>query len=183
MAQGDKKTGTPGMNAIFVLTRDEVRRIPKKKKITYARLVVDFRPQKADPNRVRMTAGGNLIEYAGELTMHTANLTTAKIVWNSVLSTPGAKYACFDISNMYLHTPLAPEDYEYMRIPLAVLPDHTIEQYGLNEKAINGFVYVKCRRCVYGLPQAGAPANKLLKERLTPSGSSKSRTRPASGGT
>ena len=170
MAQGDKKTGTPGMNAIFVLNHDEIRRIPKHKKITYARLVVDFRPQKADPNRVRMTAGGNLIEYAGELTTRTADLTTAKIVWNSVLSTPGAKYACFDISNMYLHTPLAPEDYEYMRIPIAVLPEHTIEQYNLHEKAKNGFVYLECRRCVYGLPQAGALANKLLKQRLAPAG-------------
>ena len=28
---------------------------------TYARSVVDFRPQKSDPNRVRITAGGNLI--------------------------------------------------------------------------------------------------------------------------
>ena len=42
---------------------------------------------------------------------------------------------------MYLHTPLATEDYEYMMIPLAILPDHTIEQYGLREKAINGFIY------------------------------------------
>ena len=67
-----------------------------------------------------MTAGGNLIRYAGELTTRTADLTTAKIIWNSVLSTPGATY--FDISNMYLHTPLAPEDYEYMHIPLKLLP-------------------------------------------------------------
>ena len=68
MAQGDRKTGTPGMNAIFVMTHEEIAKIPKHKTITYARLVVDFRPQKSDPNRVRMTAGGNLITYAGELT-------------------------------------------------------------------------------------------------------------------
>ncbi|KAL7549119.1 hypothetical protein ACHAWF_015108 [Thalassiosira exigua] len=117
-----------------------------------------------------MTAGGNLIKYAGKLTTRTADITTAKIIWNSVLSTPGAKYACFDISNMYLHTPLAPEDYEYMCIPLAVLPEHTIEQYGLREKEKNGFVYLEYRRCVYGLPQAGALANKLPKERLGPAG-------------
>ncbi len=127
MAKDNKKTGTPGMNTIFVLTHDEIRRIPKNKKITYAHLVVDFWPQKAKPNRMRLTEGGNLIEYAGKLTTRTANLTTAKIIWNSVLSTPGAKYACFDISNIYLHTPLAPEVYEYMRIPLAVLPDHKTE--------------------------------------------------------
>ena len=122
MAQGDEKTGTKGHDAIHVLTHEQIRKIPKHKVITYARLVVDFRPQKKDPNRVRMTAGGNLIEYAGELTTRTADLTTAKIVWNSTISTAGAKYACFDISNMYLHTPLAPEDYEYMRIPYKLSP-------------------------------------------------------------
>ena len=93
---------------------------------------------------MRMTAGGNLIHYAGELTTQTADLMTAKIVWNSVVSTPGAKYACFDISNMCLHTLLAPEDYEYMRIPLKLLPEHIIQQYGLREKAKNGFIYVEC---------------------------------------
>ncbi|KAL7552133.1 hypothetical protein ACHAWF_015343, partial [Thalassiosira exigua] len=55
----------------------------------------------------------------------------SKLIWNSVLSTLGAKYACFDISNMYSHTPLAPEDYKYMCSPLAALPDHTIKQYGM----------------------------------------------------
>merc|ERR1712197_206627 len=114
------------MNAIFVLDHEDIKRIPKHKTITYARLVVDFRPQKADPNRVWMTAGGNLISYAGELTTRTADLTTAKLIWNSVVSTRGAKYACFDISNMYLHTPLALEDYKYMQILINILPDHTI---------------------------------------------------------
>ena len=172
MAQGDDRTGTKGMNDIFILTHKQIRRIPKHKTVTYKQLAVNFRPQKKDPNQVRMTAGGNLTHYAGELTTRTADLTTAKIVWNSVLSTPRAKYACFDISNMYLHTPLAPEDYEYMRIQLKLLPDHIIQQYGLREKANNnnGFVYVECRRCVYGLPQAGALANKLLKEQLKPEG-------------
>jgi hypothetical protein len=170
MAQGDSRTGTKGMNAIFVLDHEQIANIPKKKTVTYARLVVDFRPQKDDPNRVRMTAGGNLIEYAGELTTRTADLSTAKIVWNSVISTPDARFACFDISNMYLHTPLDPDDYEYMRIPFDILPQHTIDQYDLERKQKGGFVYVEMRRAVYGLPQAGALANKLLKERLAPAG-------------
>ena len=78
MAQDNNKTKTPGMNAILVLTHDQIRAIPKSKTITYTRLVVDFRPQKADPNRVRMTAGRNLIQYAGELTTQTSDLSTAK---------------------------------------------------------------------------------------------------------
>ena len=170
MAQGDNKTGTKGHDAIHVLTHEQIAAIPKHKVITYARLVVDFRPQKKDPNRVRMTAGGNLIQYSGELTTRTADLTTAKIIWNSTISTPGARYACFDISNMYLHTPLAPEDYEYMRIPFKLFPAHTVEQYDLATHQKDGMVYVEIRRCIYGLPQAGALANKLLKERLAPAG-------------
>ena len=57
-----------------------------------------------------------------------------------------------------------------MRIPLKVLPEHTIKQYNLREHQKGGFVYVEIRRCIYGLPQAGALANKLLKRQLAPAG-------------
>jgi hypothetical protein len=36
--------------------------------------------------------GGNLIDYPGEVATRTVDLTLAKILWNSVLSTPGAKF-------------------------------------------------------------------------------------------
>jgi len=49
-------------------------------------------------------------------------------------------------------------------------PQHTIDQYDLNNKAKNGHVYVEIRKAIYGLPQAGTLANKLLKERLPPKG-------------
>ena len=68
MAQGDKKTGTQGTDSIFVMTHKEIANIPKDCVRTYARLVIDYRQQKEDPNRVRMTAGGNLINYPFELT-------------------------------------------------------------------------------------------------------------------
>ena len=90
MAQGDKKMGTKGTNSIFVMTHEQIRNIPRDRVVTYARLVVNYRPQKEDPNRVRMTAGGNLIAYPGELTTRTADISTAKILWNSVISTEDA---------------------------------------------------------------------------------------------
>jgi hypothetical protein len=40
-----------------------------------------------DPNCIQITAGGNLIKYPGKLLTRTANLTTSKLMWNSVLST------------------------------------------------------------------------------------------------
>ena len=38
-----------------------IKNIPKDRVVTYAGIVVDYRLQKADPNRVRISAGGNLI--------------------------------------------------------------------------------------------------------------------------
>ena len=149
---------------MFVLTHAQIARIPLDRVITYARIVVDFCPQKEDPNRVRITAGGNLISYPGELTTRTADLTTAKILWNSVLSTEDAKFMCIDIKNFYLATPM--DRYEYMRMPLDVFPEHTKKQYELEKHAKNGYVYLEIRRAIYGLPQSGALGNKLLRKRL-----------------
>jgi hypothetical protein len=105
LAQGDELTGTEGTDSAFVMSHQDIKTIPSNRVVTYVRIVVDFRPQKKDPNRVRITAGGNLIEYPGELTTRTADLTTSKILWNSVLSTEGATFMGIDISNFYLGTP------------------------------------------------------------------------------
>ncbi len=91
MAQGNNKTGQKGTNSIFVMSRDEVKRIPKNQTVTYACVVVDFSPLKANPHHILITAGGNLINYPGDLSTHTADPTTSKLMWNSVLSTEGAK--------------------------------------------------------------------------------------------
>ena len=150
------------------MTHKEVQNIPKDQTVTYTRMVVDYRPQKSYPNQVRITAGGNLIKYPGELTTRTADLTTSNILWNIVLSTKDAKYMCIDIKNFYLGTPL--DRYEYMRIPLSIFPEHVAQQYQLREKEKNGFIYMEIRKAIYGLPQAGVLVNKLLKKRLAPEG-------------
>ncbi len=104
LAQG--LPGTEGTNTIMFMTHNDIANIPSDRTVTYARIVVDYRPQKKDPNRVRITVGGNLIHYPGEVTTRTADMTTSKILWNSVLSTPGAKYCCADVKNFYLETPM-----------------------------------------------------------------------------
>ena len=62
LAQGEQKTGTQGTNAMFVMTPEQIKRIPGDRIITYAKIVVDYRSQKSDPNRVCITAGGNLLK-------------------------------------------------------------------------------------------------------------------------
>jgi hypothetical protein len=71
----------------------------------YTCIVINHQPQKDDPNRVRITVGANLIKYPYELTTRTADMVSAKIMWNSVVSTPRAKFGGAYIKNMYLKMP------------------------------------------------------------------------------
>ena len=112
MAQGDKKMGQKGTNTMFVMTHDELAHVLQAgKKLTLANPVVNYRPQKENPNRIRIMAMGNLVSYKGKLSVQTADISTAKIHWNSVISNKKAKYMCLDIKNFYLTAAL--EYFEY----------------------------------------------------------------------
>jgi hypothetical protein len=63
-----------------------------------------------------------------------------------------------------------------MKIPIALLPDNIIKHYQLQEKVLNGYVYIEILKGMYGLPQAGILANKLLKEQLAHHGYFKQQT-------
>ena len=57
--------------------------------------------------------------------------------------------------------------YEYVRMKLDDFPEDIIEEYKLKALATkDGTVIAECRRCIYGLPQAGILANKYLEKRL-----------------
>jgi hypothetical protein len=119
MAQGDNKTGQKGTNVIFVMTHDKIAHAYRQKKFfTFANPVVNYPPQKDDPNWIRITKMGNLITYDGKLSVRTADINTAKLHWNSVVSMPNAKYMCLDIKKNYLTTAL--EYFEYMKMPLSL---------------------------------------------------------------
>jgi hypothetical protein len=96
------------------------------------------------------------------------DVTTAKILINSVISTQDAKFLVIDINNFYLNTPL--DRFEYMVINLASLPQETIEKYDLNELAQDGKVYIEIQKGMYGLPQAGILASELLQRNLAKDG-------------
>ena len=53
-----------------------------------------------------------------------------------------------------------------MRFNIDHIPTEIKQQYQLNKIEKNGYVYVEIRKGMYGLPQAGILANKLLKKRL-----------------
>jgi hypothetical protein len=130
--------------------------------------VVDVRPNKEEVHRVRVTVGGNLIKYDGYVSTRSANLTTSKCLWNSIISTTGAKYMCLDVKIFYLGTPM--EHFEYLRIPIKLIPLKIITQYALLPLVSDGHIYIEVQKVMYGLAQAGIPTNILLAKRLAPHG-------------
>eukprot|EP01082_Thalassiosira_pseudonana_P002224 g1758.t1 g1758 contig11:8776-9696(+) len=113
--------------------------------------------------------GGNLINYPDDVGTPTANLLLIKIFLNSVISTPGAKFANADLSNFYLMTPLKRP--EYAKLKLSDIPEEVIQEHNLREKATpDGWVYIMVIRGMYGLPQAGSLGHDLLEERLNQEG-------------
>jgi hypothetical protein len=132
--------------------------LPPGRQATYARFVATERPHKAETKRVRLTVGGNLVHYPDKVSTPTADLSTVKLLLNSVISTPGARFATFD------GTPMMRK--EYMRIPLASIPQTIIDQYALHDKSHKVLVLVEICKGMYGLPQAGILAFNQLKNHL-----------------
>ena len=73
LSQGYKSI--KGRDTIFFIHKNK---IPKHKRVTYAQIVYAYRPHKTESYYVRLTAGGNLISYAGITSTSTAAITTIK---------------------------------------------------------------------------------------------------------
>jgi hypothetical protein len=165
LCQGHGAHMPSGTNTMFFIP---VTSIPKGKKPTYLRIVAALRPEKPNPRRVRFTVGGDRIQYDGDVSTKTADLTTVKILLNSVISTPDARFMTVDLKDFYLNTPM--EQYEYMRIPVTIIPDSIMTEYNLAPLVHHDHVYVEIRKGMYGLPQAGRIANDRLTNFLEPHG-------------
>lgn len=157
-----------GTDTIFFIPYSKIP-ADRRRDITYGRFVCDIRMAKENPNRTRLTVGGDRINYPGEVGTPTCELLLAKVFFNSVISTPNARFLTADISNFYLNTPM--ERYEYVRLALRDIPDEIIQEYNLQKIATqDGHVYIEVRKGMYGLPQAGLLAQQLLEKRLNEHG-------------
>ncbi len=80
-----------------------------------------------EPNRTRLVAGGNRVNYPGDAGPPTADLLTLKLLLNSIISTPNAKFMTMDIKDFYLNTPMT--RFEYMQLQLADMLKDVIAHY------------------------------------------------------
>jgi hypothetical protein len=73
-----------------------------------------------------------------------------------------------DIKNYYIGTPLS--RFEYMKMLLSGFTEKIIQRNNLNALDVDGWVYTKILKGMYGLKQAGLLSNQLLQTRLAPFG-------------
>ena len=149
----------------------------QKRDVTYGQFVCTVQPEKAVPNQMRFTVGGDRINYPGKVATPTVEMLVAKMLINSFISTKGAHFMTMDISNFYLMTPLHRP--EFIRMKLNDIPDKLINEYTLKEKAtLDGSIYIKVKQGMYGLPQSGLLANELLEKQLNKHGYRQSKLVP-----
>ncbi len=95
-----------GTNTIFFINKDKVL-ANLWRNITYGHVVINYCPEKANPYHSRLTIGGNRVNYPGDYGTPTINLLTVKLLLNSVVSTPGAKFMTINIKDFCPNTPMS----------------------------------------------------------------------------
>jgi hypothetical protein len=84
----------PGTDTCFFI---KLTNIPKDIKITYGKKVYDYKPHEMEKERVRLTVGGDKLDYSGDVTSSTADITTFKILINSTIPTKDDAMMMMDI--------------------------------------------------------------------------------------
>ena len=155
LSQGWKVHG--GTDKIKLITHKDK---PKDRRATYVRAICDIRPQKIETHITRLTAGGNLIDYPGEVSTPTSDLDTMKLHVNSTISDVTSRYMCMDVNDLYLNNQMDRD--KYIIIQISMISQEFVEKYNLAEKAHNGYIYARVKKVMYGLPQAGQIAHAAL---------------------
>ena len=83
-------------------------------------------------HRVRLTVGGDRVEFYGDRSSATASLETLKVMLNGVVSQKGRKWTTCDIKDFYLCTSM--KRYEYFRMKIELFPEDIIQEYDLRNK-------------------------------------------------
>jgi hypothetical protein len=54
----------------------ELRNILKDRQITYGKIVCDYKPHKKEKEQIKITVGGDRLDYSGVVANSTADITT-----------------------------------------------------------------------------------------------------------
>ncbi len=106
LAQGMPGQNTGTITIVFI----KKNQVPHNRTndVIYGLITYLIRPEKIEePNQTRLVVGSDRVHYPGNAGTPTADLLTVKLLINSTISTPNAKYMAMDIKDFYLITPMA----------------------------------------------------------------------------
>ena len=130
-------------------------------------MVCDVRPLKTEKFRVRLTVGGNHLQYPDDTASPAATLLETKLLLNSTISqsTQGARSMTLDIKDFFLQTVM--DRPEFMKIHSKYILKDIHDKYNITNKIhTDGYVYCRIKRGMYGLKQAARLAYDHLKRHL-----------------
>ena len=116
-------------------------------------MVCNYWPLKTETFCVRLTIGGDKLQYKNKTTSPTADLLETKILLNSTISEAhkGARFMGIDIKNHFLMTTLPKNDREYMRIHQKYFEKSFIDLCKLHDCLDpDGYVYCEVMLGIYG---------------------------------
>jgi hypothetical protein len=103
LVQGLKDKRVKGTDTIKFIHKDQVP-AERIKDVMYRSFRCNYKPNKEEKERTRLTVGGDRTNYPDNCGTPTADMTLFKILINSILSTPNAKCIMMDIKDFYLRT-------------------------------------------------------------------------------
>ena len=97
LTQGVGTRMPTGTSTVFFIQKCDVL---AGRNVTYSCLFSRICPQKTETHRVRVTVGGEELDFPGIATTNCASLTTTKFLLNCVVYTPDAWFLTLDIKNL-----------------------------------------------------------------------------------
>ena len=113
----------PGTKSLDFIPHTDV---PVGTTVTYEQIVCTYRLQKIEKHRTGLIVGGNLFICLYNVRTPTTDMMSQKVLSNSVISTPGARFITLYLKNFYLKTPLPQTRYTKMKI--YILPNEIIKK-------------------------------------------------------
>ena len=103
-----------------------MHKVPQNTKVKYCSIVCRMFPQNKETHRLQLDVGGYRLAFYIPISIPTSNLTTLKLHWNSVISTPGSKYLVVDGKHFYLNNIMA--KHEHYNIIISRIPQEVIDE-------------------------------------------------------
>ena len=94
-----------GTDTLDFINKDELP-FDRHRDVNYGQIVCNYWEEKEGPYQAWLVVGGHRINYPGEVGTLTVDILILKLLLDSIVSTPGAKFFTADIRIFYLMTPL-----------------------------------------------------------------------------